>query len=40
MFTRFGFRNLWREGCFGRRLAPYHFKADGHVTVFVREITW
>jgi hypothetical protein len=38
MFTMSGFRNLEREGSFGRRVAAYRFKAKGHVTVFVRSM--
>ena len=36
----FVFRNLGREVYFERRLAPYRFKAEGHVTVFTCEMPY
>jgi len=38
MFNTFGFRNLGRESCSGRRVAAYRFKAKGHVTVSVCDV--
>ena len=40
MYTTSCFRNLGTESCFRRRVAAYRFKAEGHVTVFVREILY
>jgi hypothetical protein len=39
MFTAPGFRNVVRKGCFGRRVTECHFKAEGHVAVFVKSHT-
>jgi hypothetical protein len=35
MFTKFGFRNLGREVCFGKNMAAYRFKAEGDITAFI-----
>jgi len=40
MFTTFGYKTLGREGCYERRVAASPFKAEGHVTVFVSEISY